>query len=142
MVGRNGDSTVLPAYPRVHVWTDVLGMVGAIGSHRGRVRPSLEKHWISLRDEFQPSPAPLRAVYVLTPANSDDLVVSDLHGSEKLMALLLNLYRPQFAVNREWHLAQCAALAQHVHVARVRRPLSRILIEELVSIVERDVRNR
>jgi len=130
---------VLPANPFLMLWADAANRLGLNQQHLRRVRSGLEKYVLPLGDGFAAEPAPLHAVYVLEPSNSDDLSIVPIHGLQKIKALNLATYRPHFFTGiNAGRLRQIGEVARQAKVAVVMRPRNGFRVDELADLLAAD----
>lgn len=92
----SGELLVVPSFPRVCLWPDSAELLYG-GSARSfpRVHPSEEKYLVrmgELSGKFRDRPAPLGAIYLLTPRSADPAAprIEPVNDAEQLVLLLAN----------------------------------------------------
>lgn len=135
-----GRPVVAPHSANIKLRFDSLDQLG-IG-HEGlpRVRPTAPKYvWPSIRDETEP--VPLFAVYRLDQSNEPGIVLEPATGVDRFNLLRRQTYRPRMMAalgDQAIQFRVIAAVSQHARVARVRRPATPFLIDELVDLLSAD----
>lgn len=115
----------VPGVPRLKLWQETTRKLGLDTAGLRRLRPAMAKFDVPLGDAFRTEPAPVRAIYILTPWNQDRFAIEDVAGIAKFQALRANTYRFRFLQGMglgALHLQQCTALASETRVAQVFRP--------------------
>ncbi len=135
-----GKPVAHPAFPRIHLWEDVLDRLEQ-ELPRLLVRAKLEKYGVPLEAQFAVQPLPLYAVYELAVGAIPSVTIQPLAYMEKFEALVTHTYRGQFVRGlglRQRHFTQAATVARPVKVSRVTRPQEPFLLQELVQALEAD----
>lgn len=141
----SSQGAVLPSFPQIKLWQDAAHHLGIETTSLRKIRPNLEKFAVPLQSQFYPSPLPLKAVYILNIHNKNDFKVETLTGMEKLQPLQNHVYRKAYLkglVKEKNHFMRSAAIANQLTVVRVTRPQDGFKLEELVSLIEHDLRTR
>ena len=141
----NTQGRVMPSFPQMKLCADAAQQLQIDTRSLSRVMPSLNKFAVPLGGQFHPVACPLKMVYVLETHHQDTITIMPLVGMEKLGALQHNLYRPQFLNEREsvyTALKQCMQIASQIDVARITRPIKGFKLDELVDVIEADLRKR
>lgn len=139
---QSGQPCVVPGFPRLKLWADTAAQLGRATEMQMPVRPRQEKYLVPIQAPWVQEPAPVAAIYILTPTNSDEITLEALYGMEKVAPIQNNAYRDLFAIQmgKQQLLFQNALkLAQCSAVRRLKRPKHRFLLDELVTILEEDL---
>lgn len=145
----SGRPLVLPAYPQVKLWADVLPHMQVDRtalrhlSAFQRLRPPLEKYGVPHLEGFVQDPVPLSAVYVLGVHNRPELWKEPVHTVDKFDVFLQYTYREPFLDGlgrRVFHFMLANTVANAITVTRVTRPMTPVLLEELADRIEEDWR--
>jgi hypothetical protein len=136
----NGHPLVIPGFPRLKLWADVLKKINADKNTLKSVRwgKDLEKYFLPA-DGFSNTPVPIKSVFILEMTNTDKMEITTLKGAGKIGPLLDNTYRRRFLEGlggKKDHFRQCAAVAAHAAVYRTVRPDKGFLLDELMDMVE------
>ncbi len=144
---------VVPQMPYLRVWPRTLKAIGqaytdpdaaqadAIDARFPRVRPELEKRWLSLGDGYCEQALPLHAIYLILPPHRDEATLETLGGLEKVALLKRNTYLRAFLeqTGRDvWHLQQCTRIAQRVRILRLKRPRRRFDLDRVLDRLQAD----
>ena len=81
--------------------------------------------------------------FELIPSDSEEIQCRTLQGLDKLKLLLANTYRNFFipSLNLEKsHFQFCTQLAQQIEVKQIERPRNLFLIDELIDLVESEIK--
>jgi hypothetical protein len=136
----NGKPAVIPGFPRLKLWDDVLNKLNTDKDHLKSVRwtQGLEKYFLSVESGLD-KPVPLKAVFILESSNTNNMEIKTLRGAEKIDPLINNTYRMLFLNGlggKKDHFKQCAAVAAKASVYRTVRPNRGFLLKELMDMVE------
>lgn len=136
----NGRPAVIPGFPRLKLWADVLKKLKTDKNDLKSVRwgKDLEKYFLPL-DSIHDAPVPLKSVFVLETTNTDKMEITPLKGAEKIDPLIGNTYRMRFLQGlggKKEHFQQCAAVAANAAVYRTVRPNKGFLLKELMDLLE------
>jgi hypothetical protein len=129
-----------PAYPRIHLWPDVLNQLEQelpwlIGQAK------VEKYGVPLEAQFAMQPLPLYAVYEVEVADTPRITVQPLEDMGKFGVLVRHTYRGYFVHPlglRQHHFTQAVMVAKSIKVSRVTRPQEPFLLQELVAVLAGD----
>lgn len=130
-----GLPTVLPTFPELTLWANVLQQLKIKCSGTGR-------HILFMADSFTPFPQPLRAIYRLS-VHKEEIALSKPQGMtifHTLSALLYNSRIADTLLDRAAYMRLAAAIAGKVPLQILRRPRERWCFEELADLLERDMR--
>jgi hypothetical protein len=136
----NGHPAVIPGFPRLKLWADVLKKLNTDKDELKSVRwgKDLEKYFLPV-ESIQDTPVPLKSVFVLETTNTDKMEITALKGAEKIDPLIDNTYRLHFLEGlggKKDHFKQCATVAAKVAVYRTVRPNRGFLLKELMELLE------
>lgn len=135
---------LFPGICHIKLWADAAKKLALETTTMRRVRPQLEKYALSLREEFDPTPVPLVAVYVLSTTNKQEFELKPVAQMMKFRLLLNHTYRDRFVEALrvgKIHFKQVARIAQQVKISRVIRPSIPFQMKELIELLEQDFRN-
>lgn len=138
----NGKPRVYPAYPQLSLWADVFDKQGQSHDALQTVHPDLQKFALPTRAHFDPTPAPLHAVYILQTTNTETFEIQPIKGLEKLQILIANTYRPRFVAGmgkRTAHFQLATTAGQFILTRRVTRPVEPFQLKQLADLVEKDL---
>lgn len=124
---------VLPAYPHLQLWPDVLPEA----ARERRTREGLEKYWFAA--PLADGPRPIRAIFLLESHNRETFDVERLSASRAFRALWVHTPRKRLLNplgQRHPHYRAAVALAQSVPCYRIRRPDHPFRVAELADRVE------
>lgn len=136
----NRQPAVIPGFPRLKLWADVLTKLEHNKDQLKSVRwtKGMDKYFLPV-DPVHKSPVLLKSVFVLEAAKSDEINITRLTGAEKINFIIKNTYRLQFLNGlggKEEHFRQCAAVASRTNVYRVVRPDKGFLLDKLMDALE------
>jgi hypothetical protein len=136
----NGKPAVIPGFPRLKLWDDVLKKLNTDKDQLKSVRwtQGLEKYFLSV-EPGRDKPVPLKSVFILESSNTNNMEIKTLRGAEKIDPLINNTYRLRFLEGlggKKDHFKQCAAVAAKAAVYQTIRPNRGFLLDELMDMVE------
>jgi hypothetical protein len=136
----DGKPAVIPGFPRLKLWADVLKKLDKDKDQLKRVRwtHGLEKYFLPVDPPHQ-IPMPLKSVFVLETTNADKMEITALKGAGKIDPIIKNTYRLSFLNGlggKKEHFKQCAAVAAKAAVYLTVRPNKRFLLTELMDMLE------
>lgn len=130
---------VLPGYPRMKVYPEVLVRVGVDPESRPRVHQGIEKRAFMAKD-LPTEAQPLRALYVLTRGETERAV--RLEPAKALLVLMAQSYRPNQQVahlGSQELMRRCARVVQSVPVFALERPRDLSRLDLLARFIEAHV---
>jgi hypothetical protein len=135
-----GHPAVLPGFPRLKLWSDVLKRLEMDSKKLKSVRwnGDLEKYFLPV-EKTRRIPVPVRHVFILETTNTDKMEIIPLQAGEKIDPLIDNTYRRRFLHGlggKADHFRQCAAVAAQADVCRVVRPKRGFRLDALMDMIE------
>ncbi|HEX5656409.1 MAG TPA: hypothetical protein VFX59_04405 [Polyangiales bacterium] len=133
------DGQVLPGFPRMRLYEDVLRGVGEEPSEHPQVHSQIEKRSKRVQ-HFARAPVNLERIFVL--ATGDSFSAQELPPQEALMELMRHTYcAHQYAplYGFKQHMERAAQIARAVPVFRLSRPKDLARLPEFVRFVEAQV---
>ena len=145
VLAEGGRPTALSAIPDIRLWADALDALGWRPRTHGRVRAGLEKYRAPVA-RFRSAPQAVRAVYLLTPWNRQEIAMEPVPiGGGAFKALWRATYRPGLVRQMKQqpeYFRTVTAVARRVPVFRVMRPVRPFRPAALVDRIEEDLRKR
>lgn len=137
--------TVLPAYPRLKLWRDVMDWAGLPPEGVPRVRPALEKYDLSPAAGFAAEAVRLDALLVLEDGEEDGASPSltPLRPAQAVPYIMRHATRRRVRLlsgRKPVLFAQSAAIARSVRVFTLSRPLRFDALEVTAALAEAAVR--
>ena len=136
-----GSVVALPGFPQVKLWADSAEALGRSTDGLRRVMPQYEKFVAPEIENFDPTPAPLRAIYFLRHHQSPEFLLEPLAHAPRFNALLDNTWQkltlPGLGL-REWHFQTAARIASLMYAARVTRPIEPFQLQKMMDLIETD----
>ena len=132
-----GDPIVLPAFPRLKLWPQVVASLGQDPEDLARVCPGEDKRVYRVAEGFSQVPVPLGRIYVLgggTCAQIEPLGFKEAFIQLVRHSYAVHLLNATGTVSR--HFRQCAALAGCVPASRLKRRQSLASLSDLARLVE------
>ncbi len=135
-----GKPAVVPGFPRLKLWADVLKKLDKDKDQLKSVRwtQGLDKYFLPV-EPLHKIPVLLQSVFVLATTNTDKMEITALTGGDKIQPIINNTYRLRFLTGlggKKEHFRQCAAVAAQTKVQKVVRPNKGFLLNELMDMVE------
>ena len=140
----NGIPAVIPGFPRLKLWADVLIKLKTVRKGLKYIRgpQGFEKYFLPV-EHIQDVPVPLETVYGIETAEVEEIQITPLKGVEKMKLLIANTYRFAFLQGQgrmAQHFQQCADIGAQIAVNRIIRPYKAFLLEELMNLLEENFR--
>lgn len=136
---------IYPGICHIKLWDDAAEKLGYDLRTIRRLRPQVEKYSLSLREQFDPTPVPLLAVYQLTTSDKPELDLKPVSSLAKFRLLLDQTYRDGFVKifgSAKTHFQQVTRVAQQINIRRVTRPTAHVLtkpgMQKLIELLEQD----
>jgi hypothetical protein len=137
-----GRVMVLPSFPELRLWRNAIQQLDFAGA-RSEQTPGMDKYNLGIAAGFQETPLPLRAIYLLRPAEVEDIHITPLKGMGKFQVIKRNTYTNQFLKDLGLlpaHFSLASAVASQVEMALVARPSQVNRLEALISIMDARLR--
>ena len=136
----NSGVKVLPAYPQYKLCKDVMNNMGYKVELFEKIDNSREKYAVPLKKSFISHPIPLKFIFEIMIDNSgeDQIRVCELLGSEKVMALISNVYRKEFydlIGLTPVCFKHCINIIKNIQMFRIFRPANAFSIERQQKII-------
>ena len=139
----DGRMVAYPGFPQTKLWLDSLKQLDVSAEGLRRIRNKLEKRAVPLGEAFASAPLPVKKIYLLRPNNKEELKLTLVQGPQKFTVLKNNTYRFGFLAGidgKAGHFQQALKLAQQAPLAIVLRPSETFKLDELVAMIEADLR--
>ena len=136
---------VLPSFPQIKLWADAASQLMINTQTLKKIRPTLDKFAVPLKQQFHNKATPLKMVYLLETHNEKEISMKTLEGMEKCHALQHHVYRKQYLSNRaREHLCfkQCMMLASKIELVRIKRPVNEFKLDTLLNQIKIDLMTR
>jgi hypothetical protein len=137
----NGIFMVHPGIPHIKIWNDVQSVLN-FPEVTERVRPQLEKYFITHQIEFYNEPLPLAAICVLNIKRDKGFKYSKITGVNKFNSLRNNTFRIRIldsSGQTEAHFQTVSQLANSIDLYNIYRPSIPLNINELVDFIEQNI---
>ena len=135
--------TVIPSFPELRLWKDAMQQLQISAEHAEKT-PDSDKFNLGLTNGFQREALPLRAIYHLKPANTEQITIRAINGMEKFQVVKQNTYTNQFLKGLGLlpeHFSLASAVAAQIPVYRVSRPNQSNQLEALIDQINAELRN-
>lgn len=144
----DNDKTIMavPSYPMMKLWADSFVKTGLdLPGNDAKLRPQLAKFGRFYHDDYQTAPMPIKRVFILNAfAHTQEVEIKKLGAIEAFTALQQNTYRHvqmKAMKKRNHHFAMTSKLAAGVQVYRINRMQGENTLNEVVALVEANLRN-
>jgi hypothetical protein len=132
---------ITPAFPQLKLWPDAVTSLGGDPDLLPLVSSLIEKRDSRVMSGFVQEPVPLKYIYVLGLATTDQPEITPLQPQDAIRQLIVNSYAARFGnlllKSRDGkHLSQCADLINNVSICRLNRPNSLDLLPAIAQLVE------
>jgi hypothetical protein len=114
-----------PGFPRIKLWRDALGHFGLDHTELIQDLTRSEKYHLRLAEGFHAAALPLRAIYLLERAETDQPCIEPVRGYAAIDLIRAQTYRWELVHDlglSAGHLRACSLVAQRVSIFRFRRP--------------------
>jgi hypothetical protein len=141
--GAGGRMMIYPGFPQAKLWLDSLEKLDVSSEGLRRIRSKIEKRAVPLGKAFAPAPLPVKKLYLLNPTSRPELELLPVSGPAKFDILRCNTYRFRFLADvdaKAGHFQLALQLARQVPVTVVVRPESSFCLDDLVTLIEADLR--
>jgi hypothetical protein len=141
-INEQGQVIALPGFPQVKLWADSAAALGRSTDGLRRVMREYEKYVAPEHERFDPTPAPLRAMYFLRAHNLPELLLESMAHTARFNALLDNTWQKLALAGmglREWHFLTAARIASWTYAARLTRPQEPLEPGKITDRIEADL---
>jgi hypothetical protein len=138
---KNGIFMVHPGIPHIKIWNDVQSVLN-FPEVTERVRPQLEKYFLSHQIEFYNEPLPIAAICVLNIKRDKGFEYSKITGVDKFNSLRNNTFRIRILDSigqTQAHFQTISQLANSIDLYSICRPSIPLNINELADFVEKNI---
>ena len=138
----NNQPMVNPSFPRLRLWRDAIEHLEIVSEDFERIA-DMEKYNLHAGEGFNSAPLPLCAVYLLNPQETAQISLAPLQGMGKFHTLQRHTYANQFLKGLGLlpaHFRLASVIAGRVPITRIIRPSQENRLDELVDIVEAELR--
>lgn len=131
---------VLPAYPQYKLCKDAMNYLGYNVELFEQIANDKEKYAVPLNKSFQSNPIPLEFIFeiMIDDSGEDQIRAYELFGSEKVMALINNVYRKEFydlIGLTPVCFKHCISIIKNIRMFRIIRPVSAFSVERQQEII-------
>jgi len=136
---------VQPSYPQLKLWHDTAKKLNIDVSGLNRIRLHVDKYAYPITASFCERPLPIKALYILETHNKNNFVIESIEGMNKFTELTAQSYRQGYLDGlglKAQHLQLCAKNANKIQIKRVTRPNNNFRLDELVELIETDIKQR
>jgi hypothetical protein len=129
----NKDLHVVPGFPSLKIWNDVLQKLKVNNELLNQIRPNIKKLQLPITKHYYTEPLPLEYIVILNTKNSPGFEFEELTGIKKFNAVKSNTYRYRFVHGLEKqqdHFKLLNKLLPEIKVFRVSRPQAPLALEE------------
>ena len=134
----NQDLNVVPGFPNMKIWDDVLQKLDIKSGKLSEVRPEIKKYDVRKEQAFYQEQIPVDKIFILQTKNTTGFEYEELTGLSKFNAIKNNTYRYKFVGGLEKqldHFQILNKLLPKIKVYRISRAQSPILLNELANFI-------
>lgn len=134
----NHDLKVVPGFPSVKLWNDVLHKLEITTDSLHEIRPDIKKFKLPISENYFNQTLPLKNIVILGTKNTPGFEIEELQGIKKFNAIKNNTYRYKFVQGLEKqqeHFQILNKLLQQTNVYKITRPQSPLQLKELGDFV-------
>lgn len=138
----NGQVIAVPSFPQLRLWRDALDYLGVQGFSLEQI-PASEKYNLEIPGAFSSESLPLKAIYLLTPSQSDQIVLRPLNGMEKFRLVQQHTYANQFLRGMGQlpiHFRLSSEVARQIPMVQICRPSTTNRLGDLIDQVDAELR--
>lgn len=132
----NKDLNIVPGFPFLKVWDDVLQELKIESNSLNQVRPGIKKYHLPVDNNFYIEPLPVDKIFILTVKNTPGFEYEEIKGIAKFNVLRNNTYRYRFISGldkQKDHFSVLNKLIAKTKVYRVSRPQNPMQLNEFVQ---------
>ncbi len=133
---------VVAGFPQLKLCLDAAARLEQPTQDVPRVRPKEDKLSVLKHSQFRRTPADLRGIVLLEPADVTEIEIRTLKNQEKLQTLIEYTFNQSFLdglKRRATHFRQVVAVGNAVEVFAVRRPRTGFRLQELADCIEAEL---
>lgn len=134
---------IYPGVPQIKLWRDAAERLGKDVDSMRRIANNEEKYAMPVLAHDYGPVLRIKALYILNTHDGEELNITDMNRLEKIHALEDYTYRKgmvsKLGIEGE-HRKSRAALMDSVRIRRIFRPQKGFLLDELVELLEADLR--
>lgn len=134
----NEDLQVVPGFPSLKIWDDVLQKLKVNHEVLNQIRPNIKKFQLPISEQYFTEPLPLEYIIILNTKNSPGFEFEELTGIKKFNAVKSNTYRYRFVHGLEKqqdHFKLLNKLLPAIKVFRITRPQAPLALEEFGAYI-------
>jgi len=129
----NQELKVLPGFPSLKIWDDVLKKLNVHNKLLNQIRPNIQKFQLPVSDNYCTQPLALKSVILLNVKNTPGFEIEELTGIKKFNVVKNNTYRYRFVQGldqQQEHFQILNKLLPQINVYKVSRPQTPLAIKE------------
>ncbi|GAB4303355.1 MAG: hypothetical protein Kow0068_25700 [Marinilabiliales bacterium] len=131
----NDIPNVVPGYPQIKLWADVLNHFDEMPENLIKVRSNIKKFCYKIKN-FDNHQYPIKYIFILQTKNSGNIEIKKLKGIDKFNVLRNNTYRVQFIEGldkQKVHFKTLEKMARNCKIYTVKRPRTGFLLDALID---------
>jgi len=140
----NGEILALPGYPQSKLCEDSLEKLKVDYEHLKFIRKEVNKRAVPIHKDFLNKSTPVKALYVLTNSNVDELDMETLEGADKFRVLKNNTYRHHLVNGlglQANHFMISSRLATKIPIKVITKPRNLNSIDQVIDLIEKDLKS-
>jgi len=133
---------VVPSYPRLKLWPEVLQQLGIQPDSLPAMRPGSSKRSLMLERAFVRKPLPVEVAIDIQLGAASEIEIEPLNGLQKFRGICARISNEALylAINGQQQLlGSCAALAKQINMYRATRPFNGVSVASFADEIERIV---
>ncbi len=138
----NSTGQVQSGYPRIQLWTDAIRLL-SLEKPEQRIRPLLEKWYVTADHHFCNKAQPLRSIYLLHTHNKPDVSFTPVKGFAKfnqLRSYTAHQSLIEHLVDFRQYQLRGTSLANQIHITKIARPDHGNTVKALVEHISLDLK--
>lgn len=138
----NNDLKVVPGFPSLKIWNDVLKKLEIRNDSLMEIRPNIKKFQLPIHNQYFTESLPLKNLVILNTKNSPGFEIEELTGIKKFNAIKNNTYRYRFVKGLEQqldHFQILSKLLPEIKVYKVARPQAPLSLIDLGEFLQKNI---
>ena len=132
---------VLPGFAQIRLWKDTIERLGYDIYTLRKVWHKEDKYTLTLPNELTDRIIPLHTIYLLNPAETEEVLIEALGPGEKLRSLLDNVFKAEYVKGlgvQETVFTQISKVLRYSRLKSVTRPRNHFSMGQLIQRLQED----
>ena len=135
------DISIYPGFPYQKICEDMFQTMNYKGDNFKRFQSDNNiKYLIPANKEFQRTSLELGAIVNLKVAECEEVIIEELLGYEKMLAVLSNIYRGEYISRmgglKPIYMKKCLDITKNTPVFRLTRPKNKFTLDDQIKLIE------